>query len=95
MALLTTLTRTEALALRSGNGTITVMVGAFPKQVKIADLAPALPHVIDVVDDTAKLALTSILVGQIVRVTGSSNRLEIYNGGTISSAGSWKILNGT
>lgn len=46
----------------------------------------------DVATNAAKLALTGITAGHIVRVTGEANRLEMYTGGAINSDANWQII---
>jgi len=46
----------------------------------------------DVADNAAKLALTGIDNGHIVRITGEANRIEQYTGGSINNDDNWIIL---
>lgn len=46
----------------------------------------------DVATNAAKLALTGISAGHIVRITGEANRLEMYLGGAINSDANWQII---
>jgi len=44
------------------------------------------------VTQAQKLALTGKLTGQLVRLTDRGNRIEMYNGGTISADSGWDVI---